>query len=332
MPRESRAAYRDPPAIVPTELLNSTFTCKQCGISCPINWFEKQAFPKESIPSNDGTGHWVPVSFLSTCGHCDDANDIPVETTRAKAKILISADEAARELQDKFYFTIAGCSVSPDIRQRTERRIKKLEKEISAESNGAITRFHAKDVMDQNAWADASLTQRLKYIKKMCKIARSLKISKFIFAGCLRNADKKQKRYLRDQVLAAYFMRVLDLATANGYRPAFAFDQVQAGKKNGWIDECITGIRRTPLFVKLARGIHIGEPDHIEPLSTLESQISDCLAYMTAREFACKIEGKSGFVPTAFFGESFFAGFNGNGDLIYRDGKGFPLAKVFGLD
>lgn len=328
---ESRAKHRDPPPIVPKELLGREFTCAACGAEQSIDWLQKQPFPKESVASTVAEGHWVPVSFSNTCEACGHRNDVVAETKEFRGGLLISADEAGREIGEISMFLLAGCGISPDKREAIETKIRMLEERLSEESGGRITAFHAKDIMDRKLWPDASFSKRLKYVRQMSHIAHTNRVSKFVTAGALWSADAGEKRYLRDQVFSAYCLRALQSTTENGITPVFAFDEVQRGKKNGWAEECMIGIRRYPLFVWYSRGAHIPDIQHISPGSTTESKLADCLAFVTAREFERRVSKHTIDADTHWYGYSQFSGYNGDGDLITSDGVGFPWKQVFGL-
>ncbi|WP_458388390.1 hypothetical protein [Sphingomonas sp. F9_3S_D5_B_2] len=322
--------HRDPPPIVPEELLGREYACSGCGLNQPVNWMEKQPYPKESVAGTKAVGHWVPVSFSNTCSRCRLRNDIRADTTPRRGSLTISADEAVREVAGVSLFLLAGLGIAGDKRAVIECKVAQLEHDLARESGGTVKAFHAKDIMDRKVWPDRSLSAGLKYVRRMAKIARTNRVSKFITVGAMGTADAAQKRYLRDQVFSAYTLRTLELCTNAGVQPRFAFDQVQRGKKNGWAEECMVGIRRFPLFVWFSRGCHVPDIDHIEPGSTLESKIADCLAYITAREFERQASGLAVDVNTEWFGDTHFSGFNDGGDLIYADGVGFPWRKVFG--
>ena len=184
-----------------------------------------------------------------------------------------------------------------------------------------------------NEWPDASFARRAKFIKKMAFAARSITVTKFVTAGAVyNNKTSKMHKNIRDQVFSAYVMRVLHLTRIHGIIPRFAFDQVQRGKRSGWADECMTGIRRSPFFIWASKGAHIEPIQYVEPGATLESKIADCLAFVTAREFARRFSARDVDVNSKWFGHTHYSGFNGRGDLIPRDGVGFPWKAVFGLN
>lgn len=228
-------------------------------------------------------------------------------------------------------FLLAGCGISPDKRGAIETEILELENDLASNSGGCINAFHGKDIMDRKKWPEATLSTRLKYVRRMTKIADTDRVSKFVTAGAIRGAEAVAKRLLRDEVFSAYVLRALQRCTDSGIRPTFGFDQVQLGKRNGWAEECMVGIRRHPLFVWFSGGAHIADIDHIEPGSTTESKIADCLAFVTAREFERRAVGLSIDVDTRWFGYSQFSGFDGKGDLIFSDGVGFPWRNIFGF-
>lgn len=329
---ESKVKHRDPPLLVPKELIGRNFKCAACGTEQPIDWLQKQPFPKESIASDTAPGHWVPVSFSNTCRMCSRRNDVVVEAKEFKGGLQISADEASRQVDGISMFLLAGCGISPDKRASIEGKIGALEDELAKASGKRLTAFHAKDIMDSRSWPETSLVTRLKFIRQMCEIAQTNRVTKFVTAGALLTKDAAEQRYLRDQVFSAFVMRALQRSTDNGIVPNFAFDQTQAGKKNGWAEECMIGIRRYPLFVWFSRGAHIADIEHVPPGSTAESKLADCLAFVTAREFYRRVSGKSIDVDTRWYGRSLFSGYNGKGDLLYNEGRGFPWKRIFGLE
>lgn len=328
---ESKVKHRDPPPIIPKELLGRRFTCTACRAEQNIDWLQKQPFPKESIASNAGDGNWVPVSFSNTCLACSHRNDIAVERGKFRGELLISADEAFRQVGGIWMFLLAGCGISPDRRAAIEAKIGALEKELTKDSGGRLTAFHAKGIMDSKSWPEPPIAKRLKYIRRMSKIAQTNRVSKFVTAGALRTKDAAEMRYLRDQVFSGYTMRALQRSTDAGIRPIFAFDEIQLGRRNGWAEECMIGIRRYPLFVWYSRGAHVADIEHVTPGSTTESKLADCLAFVTAREFERRMLNKDVDVDTRWYGNSQFSGYNGVGDLIASDGRGFPWRHVFGL-
>ncbi len=328
---KSKKKHREPPFVIPEYLQARSFDCDFCGTKNLVNWYRKQDYPKESIAAQNQSGHWVPVSFLNDCSHCHAVKQINVETKDLKAGIVVGGDEAEREFNDKYYYLISGCIISPEVRLRIENKVFDLEAKLRKESGGSIDIFHAKEIMDSRVWPGGTLAQRQKYLRKMCKIISTNRITKFNAAGCLVSASGNQRKYLRDQVFSAFYIFTLEKFTWRGWSPLYKFDQVQRGKRNGWAEECVVGLRHYPIFVELARGLHIPEPEFVEPLSSLESKISDCLAYVTAREFHCKIRGREDYVPSNQYGSAWHSGYNGRGDLIYRHAKGFPLKEVFGF-
>jgi hypothetical protein len=328
---ESKVKHRDPPLIVPRELVGREYACTNCGAWHPIDWLEKKPYPKDSIKSTVAVGHWVPVSFLNTCPACNQRNHLVAETKHFHGQLLISADEAGREIGDISMFLLAGCGISHDKRKSIEADVRLLERELADASGGRITAFHAKEIMDRKMWPEASLSIRIKYVRRMAKIAKTNRVSKFVTAGAVRGSDALGKRYLRDEVFTAYTMRTLQRCTDLGIRPTFGFDQVQRGKKNGWAEECMVGIRRYPLFVWFSRGAHIAEIEHVKPGSTTESKLADCLAFVTARELEQRLAKRFVDVDTQWYGYSQFSGYDGKGDLIFSDGIGFPWRQVFGF-
>ena len=186
--------------------------------------------------------------------------------------------------------------------------------------------------MDSKSWPNAKGATRLNFIHRMTWIARAKYVHKFVTVGALQTDKPAEMMYLRDQVFSAYTMRTLDSCVNFGIRPIFAFDEVKRGKKNGWAEECMIGIRRYPLFVWFSRGAHVAEIMHVEPGSTIESKLADCIAYVTAREFYLRKSGKNVDVNTQLYGYSHFSGFNGDGDFISSDGVGFPWRKIYGLN
>jgi hypothetical protein len=331
-PPESKAKHRDPPLIVPEQLLGRLFKCERCGTEQPVDWLEKQPFPKESIASTVAPVQYVPISFSNNCVHCQHRNDIVAERKELRGGLLISADEASRGVADVSMFLLAGCGISPDKRAEIEAKISALESDLAHESAGTIRAFHAKEIMDQKCWANVNLSKRLKYIRRMSEIARTNRLSKFVTAGAFKGADAPLKRHLRDQVFFGYVIRALELCVASGIRPVFAFDEVERGKRNGWAEECMIGLRRYPLFVWLSRGAHIEDIQHVPPGSTVESKLADCLAFVTAREFERRVANLNVDVNTRWYGRSQFSGYNACGDLVTSDGVGFPWRQVFGLN
>lgn len=327
---ESKVNHRDPPPIIPQELLGKTFICEQCGEARVIDWQQKQPFPKDSVASKVKKGNWVPVSFLNTCS-CTHANHVKVETKEFSGSLFLSADEASRRVNDIYMFLLAGCGVSPNKQDYIADKIYALEQDLEKESEGRIKEFHAKEIMSSKSWPNATKVKRLKFIRKMSAIARSNRVSKFVTAGAIHRPTSSQMKYLRDQVFSAYTMRSLDLCTNSGIRPIFGFDETQNGKKNGWAEECMIGIRRYPLFVWHCRGAHIEDIKHVKPGSSIESKLADCLAFVTAREFDRRVSGSVMDVDTRWYARSFFSGYDAKGDLIFSDGVGYPWNRVFGL-
>ena len=175
------------------------------------------------------------------------------------------------------------------------------------------------------------MNNRLKFIRRMSRIAQTKYGTKFVTVGALRADEAAQTRYLRDQVFSAYTMRTLQRCRDSGITPIFAFDETQRGKKNGWAEECMIGFRRCPLFVWLSRGAHIADIEHVTPGSTAESKLADCLAFVAAREFERHMSKLEVDVDTRWYGSAHFSSFNGKGDLIPSDGIGFPWRQVFGF-
>ena len=149
---ESKANHRDPPPITPPELIGNKFVCSACSQEQKIGWHEKQSFPKESIASNAGNGHWVPTSFSNTCRTCSHSNDIIAERGEIRGHLRISADEASRKIDDISMFLLADCGISSDKRNTITTKIRMLESDLARESGGCLTSFHAKDIMSGKSW------------------------------------------------------------------------------------------------------------------------------------------------------------------------------------
>ena len=321
--------------IVPEYLQSRQYTCQACSAQQPVDWFQKQFFPKDSVASTaEVEGFWVPISFTNNCRLCGVPNFIVAEDAPVTGRLTICGDEAAREIDDLYFFLIAGCGISPDIRDRTEREIADIEGELRTRSKGRHQSFHATDLMNARLWPEVTFERRLSFLKRMCRLARSVKVTKFITAGAVRvngQSASKAQRFVRDQVFSAYTMRVLQTVREAGFVPLFQFDQVQAGKVSGWANECMAGLRRYPLFVWFSRRAHIPGLEYIAPGSTAESKIADCLAFVTAREFLHNLNGARAYVPTSEYGRSFFSGFDGAGNLLFSDGTGYPWQRIFGI-
>lgn len=109
---ESKVKHREPPPIIPADLLEHTYTCEKCDTEQKIDWLQKQPFPKESVASDVQRGvHWVPISFLNTCA-CSHRNHIRVKKKELHRELLISADEASRPVDGIHMFLLAGCGIS----------------------------------------------------------------------------------------------------------------------------------------------------------------------------------------------------------------------------
>ena len=330
--KESKAKHRNPPKVVPTELAGRLFKCEKCGSEQPIDWFAKQPFPSESIASDVSVGFWIPISFFNKCA-CTHLNSIEIERKDTLGRMVISADESFRQLDYIYMFLYAGCGIAGDKRAGIQSKITALEKRLARDSGGLLKSFHAKSIMSSKSWPQATRAKRLEYIREMCKIAKSKYVLRFVTTGSLytTRATAKEMKLLRDRVFSAYTIRTLERCTNGGVAPTFAFDQAQNGSKNGWAEECMIGIRRSPLFIWFTRGAHVPAIEHVAPGSTIESKLADCIAFVTAREFDCRISGKNIDVDTQWYGYSQFSGFNSQTDLIYNDGVGFPWRHVFGM-
>ncbi len=329
--------HRTPPFIVPSDLVKMRFVCGNCHEEGLINWVERQGAPKESVKSTVQDGHWVPISFRNTCPHCEAPNEISAPAFERRAALTLVGDESYRELTYKgdnlFYMCIALVGVDPGIRNEIEYGVLELEEYMRERSNGKTKAFHAKDILTTKNWpTGVSFEDRVSFIKKMCQLCSNKKVTKIVSAGCVVTSDKQRDmRHVRDEVYSSLIMYSLDRTRKAGLVPVYKFDRIQKGRESGWAKECVTGIRLYPLFVWLSARAHIPAVEFIEPLSCLESKMADCLAYVTANEFARRVSGRHPAVTSAEFGRAMFIGYNGRGDLIHEDSTGYPLERVFAI-
>lgn len=313
-----RKAHRDPPLLIPRELLDRRFACSNCGTSNAVNWYQKQDTSLDAVEGTTAAGgYWVRASFQNNCANCDAPNQVAVNRWNAKSRLVISADEAFREEGDLRIFVFAGCGVQRDFAPLLEERCMAIERDIAHISNGSLTRFHATEIMA----VDALLFKKVNIIGRMATAISVNRVSKFGVAFCSK--DKASEKSMRDAAASFYMLLIMWIAGQQGIVPKFEFDQTQSGKKNGWLEECFTGLKRYPIFYELAGGNIVPDPVDVKPLSTVHSKASDCIAYITAREIAKAYLGKNSEVPSKRVGmlhSAFFA----DGDVTYGCQLGFP--------
>lgn len=331
-----RRPFVSPPMLIDPDLVSKSYHCEHCGAWNAVNWFKQQGAPKESVKS-DIKGFWVPISFTNICAVCEGENCIAAPESPDARGLYLFADESDRhfELNGKkyYYFCLAGVGISPTHIRSIQASVDKIEQTLSEASNGRVTALHAKDVMDAKNWSPSFTPQfRANFLLRACKLVETKFVTKFVVCGCVEWTKSDEQHYLRDQVFSAYYLYSLSRIRKSGFVPLYHFDQVRSGKKNGWAEECVRGIRCYPQFVWYSQRAHIPEEVFIKPGSCVQSKLADVLAFVTAREFARCRSGQKTEIPTKAFGSTFFAGFNGKSDLIFRTQKGFPLVHVFGFE
>ncbi|RVH71116.1 hypothetical protein CN203_30740 [Sinorhizobium meliloti] len=335
MAKTDKRPFRRPPPLVSGSLDNIRFDCILCRQSSRVNWYWPQWFPKESIPSNH-RGYWVPIDFQNQCEHCQFPVRITAPLRDVKYRLNFHGDEAERHFRKNeeryYYYCYALAAISPNKRSKILEEITLLEQRATQMSKGRVSTLHAKDIMTDKLWPhDLPKSLRVKLIRDACKVIAVKEVSKFVFAGAARWSLVADQRRVRDELFSASFLYVLGFCTAQGIMPHFTFDLVKNNQKNGWAEECIRGIRYQPSFVWYSGRNHVPEPEFAKGASTLEGKVADILAYVTAREFDKTQSGDFVDVDSSLFGKAHFAGFDGNGDLQYGSGKGFPLRRVFGI-
>lgn len=313
-----RKSHREPPFLIPREMTERKFVCSRCGASNQVNWYRKQASSLQSVEgTTEAKGFWVRSSFKNDCAACGSVSDLPVTRWSAKSRFSIYADEAYREECGVRTFVIAGCGVQQGYLPRLERQVTRFETELKSISGGSIERFHAKDIMG----CKLPSGDRIKLINSMSSFCRSDRISKLVVVYYA--IEPVSQKFMRDITTSFFMMFALWLCRKNQIVPKFYFDRTQSNKRNGWIEECFTGLKRSPLFIDMAGGNHIEQPVDVDPLSTIQSKLSDCIAFSVAREIAKIAAEMSSDVSTARLGKlhsAFFA----DGDVTYGCARGFP--------
>lgn len=316
-----RRAHRDPPFLLPRELLDRRFAC-DCGAQSPVSWYQKQASSLHAVQGTTSAGgYWIRSSFENGCAACGKVQQVPVTRWTAKSRLTVTADEAFRELNNLRVFVVAGCAVQRDFLPILAKRCAVIEKKIVKVSDGAVNRFHAKEVMS----IDVPLAKRAKIISDMASAISANRVNKFVVA--FYSVTKTPEKVMRDAATSFFMLFVLWLAGRDKTVPSFEFDRTQAGKSNGWIAECFTRIKRFPIFSELAGGNFVADPIDVDPLTTIRSKSSDCIAYTVAREILKAAGGvrsevstkNLGMIQSAFFGEA---------DVTYGCQTGFPSTEL----
>lgn len=352
-----RESFRLPPSLVPLELLEMKIECPSCGKACLVEWTQPLAFPKQPVASNDGTGHWVPVSFPVCCNAatCEKEFQVHVPRQPVKGSLTLYGDEADRHLSNSRFTTateslnfscVSLVGVDGDSHDVVRKAIEQLKLDLRPEKDPRGWAHHFSDIWSGNAkrgqFSIESKAEKIKYAHAFASVIRNSRpgLVTMVFFSCIRLSGNKKDRARQQRVQHQdlYFQAILSSlmeTRRRQHRIQWMFDHLKDASKGprieGWASECFLGLQYTPLFLWLSAGATVERPQFVKPGSTFQLEIADFICFWTAREFSMLAKNLPSELPTSCFGKGFYQGTRSDGNAQYLWGNGTPLNEIFNL-
>ncbi|KFF82335.1 hypothetical protein HM80_17855 [Pseudomonas syringae pv. syringae] len=204
---------------------------------------------------------------------------------------------------------------------------------------------HFTDIWSTNADAGKynlkSLPAKIKYGEDYAALIKRMRahLQLFVYTSVMvLPSDSKARAILlknqKEELLKRTMLDSLDLFRSNESVPLWTFDNIQdvtkRPKREGWAEECFTGLQFTPLFVYLSAGAAVHAPQFVSPGSDLLLEVSDFVSFTIGREFMMLAKSKQAELPSGQLGPIIFNMVENNGNTVRVNELGsFALKRFF---
>ncbi|WP_154232688.1 hypothetical protein [Pseudomonas syringae] len=340
---------RKNPGLVPGEFIGVKSLCPKCGHGDEIKWLEELSHPREpilNIPSGD---YFVPISFPTSCTVCLCLYHVPVPVRTPKTRWNLYGDEASRIVEhggkDLSFMCLTLSCLHKDQKEIAKQRFAHLKKRLRPESDPETWVHHFTDIWSTNADAGKynlkSLPAKIKYGEDYAALIKRMRahLQLFVYTSVMvLPSDSKARAILlknqKEELLKRTMLDSLDLFRSNESVPLWTFDNIQdvtkRPKREGWAEECFTGLQFTPLFVYLSAGAAVHAPQFVSPGSDLLLEVSDFVSFTIGREFMMLAKSKQAELPSGQLGPIIFNMVENNGNTVRVNELGsFALKRFF---
>lgn len=319
---KNKKPYRKNPGFRIVELEKEKSKCGHCHYENKIDWLSDMPYPHQTVKSDHGDQHWIPVSFPMDCENCKQRYDHNVPIIERNGTYSLYGDEAGRIVhfqgQDIHFFCLSIVGVHERKREQLQNQLRnfKLEARPDADPSGWPHHFTELwgDSGPERKYSFDGVAQKIDYGKRFAKMIEKaqpeLVCFNFSNAIVLKGSSKDKAaaiKFQKEDLFKQAILMTLDVMVMHKSNVRWYFDNVKDAtdreRTEGWAEECFRGLQYTRLFTQLAAGALVPEPKFLRPGSHFLLEIADFISFWFARDFLKISQKKISEVPSAWMGK-----------------------------
>jgi len=332
------------PVYVPKPLLDLRLKCtaNDCARDFPIPFKQKQNQPIEPIYPLDynketNARHWVCQSTQVSCPHCGQMVTLELPQRKPRAKISLFIDEAQRPVHDRELWLFAASGTDSRALAEVCERLRELKRSIFPSVDPDTWQLHMTELWHGDERKKHPLFSRLSFaevrqlVQQIATFIREEGALFKIVSFSLR--EKSALATAKRTAFQAMLIQTIECVTELGSAPDLHLDAERLtsleSQLTAWSEEVINEQRHLLLFPFLTRGIPIPKPSFIKPAVTSCVEISDFIAFWTARTISRRLRGLPADFDLTDLGTVWYFAETPDGNLLHFRNKGLPWESFF---
>lgn len=332
------------PVYIPQDLLNLRLKCTAngCARDFPIPFKQKQAEPIEPVYPLDynretNDRYWVCQSTQVSCPHCGQRVTLVLPQRKPKARISLFVDEAQRPVKHRELWLFAASGADSRAIAQVCERLRELKRSVFPSVDPDVWQLHMTELWHGDERKDHPLFSRLSFaevkrlVQQLATFIREeenlFKIVSFSLRAKAALATAKQTAF------QSMLIQTIECVTQLGSAPDICLDAERLAsvesQLTAWSEEVINEQRHLLLFPFLTRGIPIPKPSFFKPSVTSCVEISDFIAFWTARTIGRRLTGISLDFDLSDLGTVWYFAETPDGNLLHYRSKGLPWDAFF---
>jgi hypothetical protein len=332
------------PVYVPQELLDIRLKCaaETCAHEFPIPFKERQARPIEPIFPMDydkqtNDRYWVCQSTQINCPNCGKKVTLALPLQNAKATITLFVDEAKRQIGDKELWLFAASGADSRAIEGVCERLRTLKRTLVPNIDPDTWRLHMTELWHGDerkkhpVYSRPDFPDARRLVKEVAAFIRNEGDLFKIVSFSLR--EKSALAPAKRTAFQSLLIQTIHCLTERGAAPELRLDAERPkslkSQLTAWSEEVITEQRHLLLFPFLTRGIPIPKPAFVKPTETSCVEVSDFIAFWTARTISRRLNGLSLDFDLGDLGTLWYFAETISGNLLHYRNQGLPWAAFF---
>lgn len=332
------------PLFVPQDLLDLRLKCvaEKCGEQFPIPFRQRQSRPIEPVFPLDydertNNRFWVCQALQVECPKCGRKVMVQLPQQQSQAIITLFVDEAQRTVQNRELWLFAATGSDARAMGGLCERIRKLKRSLFPDIDPDTWRLHMTELWHGDARKDHFLFSRLEksavqsLVQEIAAFIRQDKDLFKIVSFSLR--EKSALAAAKRTAFQSLLIQTIECLTKRGSAPELRLDaerpQSLQSQLTAWSEEVIAEQQHLLLFPFLTRGIPIPKPTFVKPTGTSCVEISDFIAFWTARTISRRLNGLPIDFELGDLGTMWYFAERSDGNLLHYRNQGLPWQAFF---